>query len=84
MYTTRFCPFCIIAKKIFSDLSVSYSEIRIDEKSEKRREMMELTGRNTVPQIFIGDRHIGGCDDLQHALCSGQLIQWLKEVGTNV
>ena len=78
MYTTGLCPFCIIAKKIFSDLGVSYTEIRVDEKPGKRREMMNLAGRSAVPQIFIGDRHVGGCDDLQNALRSGQLSQWLK------
>jgi glutaredoxin 3 len=84
MYTTGICPFCIMAKRIFDDLDVSYREIRVDQHPERRREMMEMTGRRTVPQVFIGDRHVGGCDDTQDALRSGQLTIWLKEAGIHV
>lgn len=84
MYTTGFCPYCVIAKRIFDDLSVPYNEVRIDLDPEKRREMMEISRRKTVPQVFIGNRHIGGCDDTQGALRSGQLKIWLEEVGIHV
>ena len=52
--------------------------------SEKREEMMEITNRRTVPQVFIGDHYVGGCDDMQDALRSGQLNLWLKEAGIYV
>jgi glutaredoxin 3 len=84
MYTTGMCPFCIMAKKIFNDLNVPYQEIRVDKHPEKREEMMAIAKRRTVPQVFIGDRHVGGCDDTQDALRSGQLNLWLKEAGIHV
>jgi len=84
MYTTGMCPFCIMAKKIFNDLNVPYQEIRVDKHPEKREEMMAIAKRRTVPQVFIGDRHVGGCDDTQDALRSGQLDLWLKEAGIHV
>ena len=73
-----------MAKRIFDDLDVAYEEIRVDKHSEKRKEMMKITNRRTVPQVFIGDRYVGGCDDTQDALRSGQLKVWLKEAGIHV
>lgn len=67
MYTTRICPFCVMAKRLLGNKGVAVEEIRVDEDPARREEMMRITGRRTVPQIFIGERHIGGCDDL-HAL----------------
>lgn len=65
MYTTQVCPFCIRAKNLLKARGVeSIDEIRIDLDPSQRAAMMELTGRRTVPQIFIGDTHVGGCDDL--------------------
>jgi glutaredoxin 3 len=84
MYTTGICPFCIMAKRIFDDMKVPYEEIRVDKHPEKRQEMMEITNRRTVPQVLIGDHHVGGCDDIQDALRSGQLNVWLKEAGVHV
>ena len=84
MYTTGICPFCIMAKRIFDDMKVPYEEIRVDKYLAKREEMMEITNRLTVPQEFIGDHYVGGCDDLQDALRSGQLNVWLKEAGIHV
>ena len=84
MYTTGICPFCIMAKRIFDDMKVPYEEIRVDKHPEKRQEMMEITNRRTVPQVLIGDHHVGGCDDTQDALHSGQLNVWLKEAGIHV
>ena len=84
MYTTGFCPYCSMAKRIFDDLGVLYNEVRIDLDPEKRREMTEISQRRTVPQVFVGDRHIGGCDDTQDALRSGQLKIWLEEIGIHV
>ena len=84
MYTTGFCPYCVITKRLFDDLGVPYKEVRIDLDPSKRRTMMEICQRQTVPQVFVGDRHIGGCDDTQDALRSGHLKVWLEEVGIHV
>jgi len=65
MYTTAVCPYCIRAKQILKSKGVeSIEEIRIDMLPDERMKMMEITGRRTVPQIFIGDTHVGGHDDL--------------------
>jgi glutaredoxin 3 len=65
MYTTAVCPYCIRAKQILKSKGVEQiDEIRVDQLPEARATMMELTGRRTVPQIFIGGTHVGGCDDL--------------------
>jgi glutaredoxin 3 len=65
MYTTAVCPYCIRAKQILKAKGVEQiEEIRIDMQPEERMKMMEITGRRTVPQIFIGETHVGGCDDL--------------------
>lgn len=65
MYSTGFCPYCIMAERMLRSRGVSEIEkIRIDLDPMKRTEMMEKTGRRTVPQIFIGDTHVGGYDDL--------------------
>ena len=65
MYTTQVCPFCIRAKALLKQRGVErIEEIRVDLDPAQRATMMEITGRRTVPQIFIGDTHVGGCDDL--------------------
>ena len=65
MYTTQVCPYCQRAKALLKQRGVSaIEEIRIDLDAEQRDKMIETTGRRTVPQIFIGDTHVGGCDDL--------------------
>lgn len=65
MYTTEVCPFCVRAKSLLKQRGVTaIDEIRIDLDPEQRAAMMERTGRRTVPQIFIGETHVGGCDDL--------------------
>lgn len=65
IYTTSTCPYCIRAKQILKANGVEQlNEISVDEAPEQRVTMMELTGRRTVPQIFIGTTHVGGCDDL--------------------
>jgi glutaredoxin 3 len=68
MYTSAVCPYCINAERLLKNKGVTEIEkIRVDLQPELRVEMMEKTGRRTVPQIFIGDQHVGGFDDL-HAL----------------
>ena len=65
MYTTAVCPYCIRAKQLLKAKGVEQiEEIRIDTDPAQRQHMMETTGRRTVPQIFIGDTHVGGHDDL--------------------
>ena len=65
MYTTAVCPYCVRAKQILKAKGVAHiEEIRVDANPQERQRMMDLTGRRTVPQIFIGDTHVGGCDDL--------------------
>lgn len=65
MYTTQVCPFCVRAKMLLQQRGVSkIEEIRVDLNPTERDAMVELTGRRTVPQIFIGNTHVGGCDDL--------------------
>ena len=65
MYTTLVCPFCVRAKALLQQRGVAaIDEVRVDLDPSERRHMMVLTGRRTVPQIFIGKTHVGGCDDL--------------------
>ena len=79
MYTTAVCPYCIRAKQILKSKGVEkIEEIRIDMQPEERMKMMEITGRRTVPQIFIGDTHVGGCDDLVALDGRGGLVPLLN------
>ncbi|NPC57114.1 glutaredoxin 3 [Caenimonas soli] len=79
MYTTAVCPFCIRAKQILLSKGVhAIDEIRVDMHPQERVHMMQITGRRTVPQIFIGDTHVGGCDDLMALDSRGGLIPLLK------
>jgi glutaredoxin 3 len=65
MYTTAVCPYCIRAKQILKSKGVQHiEEVRVDTQPDERAKMIETTGRRTVPQIFIGNTHVGGCDDL--------------------
>jgi glutaredoxin 3 len=65
MYTTQVCPYCVRAKALLKQRGVAeIEEIRVDLDPAQRDHMIELTGRRTVPQIFIGATHVGGCDDL--------------------
>ena len=65
MYTTQTCPYCLRAKALLKQRGVmAIDEIRVDLDGGQRQRMVDLTGRRTVPQIFIGDTHVGGCDEL--------------------
>lgn len=77
IYTTRTCPFCIHAKQLLDEKGVSYHEIGVDGQRELRAQMAEKAGRTSVPQIWIGDYHVGGCDDLMALDRSGKLDQLL-------
>jgi len=79
MYTTAVCPYCIRAKQILKARGVAdINEIRVDMQPQERAKMMEITGRRTVPQIFIGDTHVGGCDDLVDLDSRGGLLPLLQ------
>ena len=78
MYTTQVCPYCIRAKALLKQRGVEQiEEIRIDTDPAQRDHMMAITGRRTVPQIFIGDTHVGGCDDLMALDSAGKLLPLL-------
>jgi len=78
MYTTEVCPYCVRAKRLLTARGVSeIEEIRVDLDPERRDEMMQKTGRRTVPQIFIGETHVGGCDDLHALDAAGKLLPLL-------
>ena len=79
MYTTAVCPFCIRAKQILKARGVdAIEEIRVDTQPQERMKMMEITGLRTVPQIFIGDTHVGGCDELIALDSQGGLVPLLN------
>ena len=79
MYTTAVCPYCIRAKQILKSKGVDQiEEVRIDFDTAARDHMMQVTGRRTVPQIFIGDTHVGGCDDLMALDAKGGLRPLLQ------
>jgi glutaredoxin 3 len=80
MYTTAVCPYCIRAKSILKNKGVTaIEEIRIDQDPEAMKHMMDITGRRTVPQIFIGSTHVGGCDDLMALDSAGGLVPMLQQ-----
>lgn len=78
LYTTRFCPYCVRAKQLLQSKGVVYDEIGVDGNAELRREMTERSGRYTVPQIWIGTQHVGGCDELYELERGGQLDGLLR------
>ena len=79
MYTTAVCPFCLRAEKLLRECGVTEIEkVRVDLDPERRAEMMEKTGRRTVPQIYIGTTQVGGCDDLIALDQAGGLLPLLS------
>ncbi|GHU03234.1 glutaredoxin [Betaproteobacteria bacterium] len=79
MYTTGVCPYCVRAEQLLRNRGVTGIEkIRVDLDPERLTEMMEKTSRRTVPQIFIGDTHVGGCDDLIALDQAGKLLPLLS------
>jgi glutaredoxin 3 len=73
MYTKSWCPYCERARALLKAKGVTYQEIDIESQPERREEMFRRTGRRTVPQIFIGDRHVGGSDDIHELDAAGGL-----------
>jgi glutaredoxin 3 len=80
MYTTAVCPYCVRAKALLRQRGVAeIEEIRIDLDADARARMIEATGRRSVPQIYIGERHVGGCDDLYALDAQGGLLPLLSD-----
>jgi len=81
MYCTAFCPYCVRAETLLKSKGISeITKIMVDSVPDGFKDMMELTGRRTVPQIYIGDRHIGGFDDLAALDRQGELDPLLETV----
>lgn len=78
MYANQTCPFCVRAKKLLDGKGVDYQVIDVSAEPNGWGKMQARSGRNTIPQIFIGDHHVGGFDDLQAAEMSGELDELLK------
>ena len=81
MYVSDWCPYCQRAKSLLSKKHVVFSEINIEDDAAMREEMMARSNRSTVPQIFIGDKHVGGCDDLFALDQSGELDRLIQGAG---
>lgn len=81
MYCTGTCPYCHRAERLLVRKGVGFDKIRVDQQPERWEEMVQRTGRNTVPQIFIGDKHVGGYDDLAELDALGELDPLLEQVG---
>jgi glutaredoxin 3 len=74
LYTTPICPFCVAAKRLLDSKGVNYTNIDVMAEPERRAEMMQrASGRHTVPQIFVGETHVGGCDELHQLERAGKL-----------
>jgi len=79
MYSTSLCGFCSAAKSLLNAKGIEFEAIPVDSDNAKREEMMERSGRRTVPQIFIGDHHVGGFDDLNALNTAGKLDELLAD-----
>lgn len=79
IYTTPVCPYCAAAKTLLSNRQVSFTEIDVSTRPDLREEMIRRSGRRTVPQIFIGETHVGGYDDLAALDGAGRLNALLQE-----
>ncbi len=82
MYSTHICPYCVRAEQLLHRKGVAVEKILIDHQPERMQEMIDLTGRRTVPQIFIGETHVGGYDDLAALEMAGQLDALLATLDT--
>jgi glutaredoxin 3 len=80
VYSTGWCPYCTRARQLLMNKGVEFEEIDVDARPEARTEMTARSGRTSVPQIFIGAAHVGGCDDL-HALEASGRLDTLLETG---
>jgi glutaredoxin 3 len=81
VYASAWCPYCRRAKSLLTQKNLAFTEIDVDDEARFREEMIARSGRRTVPQIFIGEKHIGGCDDLFALEESGELERLIKGAG---
>ncbi len=81
LYVSDWCPYCQRAKSLLQQKQVAFSEINIEEDEKFREEMMARSNRRTVPQVFIGDKHVGGCDELYALDRSGELDRLIQGAG---
>jgi glutaredoxin 3 len=79
IYTTQFCPFCVRAKMLLKQKNTTFTELAVDKTAGLRQKMMARSGGHTVPQIFINEQHIGGCDELYSLERKGQLDSLLNQ-----
>ena len=79
MYTTAVCPYCQMAERLLRAKGVEVEKVRVDLEPQRRAEMMEKTGRRTVPQIYVGETHVGGYDDLAALDRAGKLDPLLNQ-----
>jgi glutaredoxin 3 len=78
IYTTNSCPYCVAAKSLLKGKGVSYTEVNVETQMDRRQEMMQRSGRRSVPQIFIGEHHVGGFDDMALLERKGELNALLQ------
>lgn len=81
IYSTAVCPYCVRAKRLLEMKGVAYQDIRVDIEPQRRQEMIQRSQRYTVPQIWVGDVHVGGCDDLFALESRGELDRLLSNAG---
>jgi glutaredoxin 3 len=78
LYVTDWCPYCQRAKNLLTQKNLIFNEVNIDDDAKFREEMIARSNRRTVPQIFVGDKHVGGCDDLFELDRSGELDRLIQ------
>ncbi len=78
MYSKSWCPYCRMARRLLAEKGQQWREVDLEDEPERRREMIERSGRTTVPQIWIGERHIGGYEELSRLDASGELDRLLS------
>ena len=78
VYTTRICGYCLAAKRLLADRDIPYEEIDVSDDFEQRQWLVQASGQRTVPQIFIGERSVGGYTELRALARSGELDVWLR------
>ena len=84
VYSSLLCPYCYAAKNLLEELNLNYTEILIDNKLEVKNQMTRLSnGRETVPQIFFGNKHVGGYDDLKKIYDEGRIFELLEKKNEN-
>jgi glutaredoxin 3 len=81
MYVSNWCPYCQRAKSLLTQKQIKFDEVNVEDDEKYREEMVARSKRRTVPQIFIGDKHVGGCDELYELDRSGELDRLIQGAG---